>query len=88
MLLRSHIKEGVRVKLTTFRYRNSNSNPIWGWLSGKVGGTIIKVYESTELEVRWDNGAINGYSPQDLSLLLSRGEEANEIIKLFEENHE
>jgi hypothetical protein len=61
-------KLGDKVKLTSTRWGDSATNPIWGGSQGHISGIIDNITRRN-VEVQWKNGSHNSYYKEDLQLL-------------------
>jgi hypothetical protein len=59
---------GDRVIYVSNTYGVSDSNPLYK--KYKVVGTVVEIYEhiGLRLYVKWDNGFVNSYYPDDVEL--------------------
>ena len=71
MTKQSRFKRGDRVKYITGNYGDTDSNPLWGGIRGKIGGTVVNIpcLDDPDLRVNWDNHLTNTYQDPDLSLI-------------------
>jgi len=64
---------GDRVKYTSGKHGDEDSNPVWGKSQGEIKGTVDQsnYNEGGDIwvEVQWDNGRHNVYHPEDLVLI-------------------
>lgn len=59
-------KIGDKVKLTTHKYGDYQTNPIWNGTYGKTKGKIIEIGGYDRINVEWENGNNNCYFTEDL----------------------
>lgn len=61
---------GDRVKYVSHKYPDSESNPLWGGVHGKIMGTVVaKANPNGWTRVRWCNGETNTYNRNELELI-------------------
>lgn len=67
----SKFKVGDRIKYTSNRHSDHESNPLWGGCCGYVIGSIYEITAlvTCPIKVNWDNNLSNSYYETDLELV-------------------
>ena len=66
-----NLKKDDRVKYTSNRFGDTEYNPLWGGMYGKIIGTVYSMSCKGGLRagVKWDNDRQNSYGVEDLTLI-------------------